>query len=182
MPTNDVVRHTGPTGQPTDTTYAVGFGFNSTDKAFSVNEAGTLYAMAAKGGWQFAEVSVSIAEMLAVRATPKTLVAAPGAGKVLIFHEAAMIYDYAAVYTESSDDLVIRYTDGSGAIASTTLDTTNFLDQTSDQIRTFKTITTDLTPVANAPLVLHNSGNGELGGTGSPCRIKIWFSVWETGL
>ena len=130
----------------------------------------------------YAEVTVSTAEMLAVRATPKTLVAAPGAGKVLEFVGAMFIYDYAAAYTESSDNLVIRYTDGSGAIASTTLETTGLLDATSDQIRTFKPITTDLTPVANSPLVLHNTGDGEFGGTGSPVRIKVAYRVHSTGL
>ena len=131
---------------------------------------------------QMAEVAITAAEMLAVRGTPKTLVAAPGAGYVLEFISATMIYDYAAVFGESSDDLVIRFTDASGAIVSTTLDTTNFLDQTSDQIRTFKAITTDLVPVANSPLVLHNTGNGELTGTGSPCRMKVAYRVHATGL
>lgn len=131
---------------------------------------------------QYAEVAVSVAEMLAVRATPKTLVAAPGAGYCLEFISAFMVYDYAAVFIETSDDLVIRFTDGSGAIVTTTLDTTNFIDQTSDQIRTFKPITTDLIPVANAALVLHNTGNGEFTGTGSPCRIKVAYRVHATGL
>lgn len=131
---------------------------------------------------QYAEVSITAAEMLALRATPKTLVAAPGAGYVLEFLGATFIYDYTAAFTESSDDIVVRYTDGSGAIASTTLDATNLLDATSDQLRTLKPITTDLTPVANSPLVLHNSGNGEWGGTGSPCRVKVAYRVHETGL
>lgn len=131
---------------------------------------------------QMAEVAITAAEMLALRATPKTLVAAPGAGYVLEFISATAIYDYSAVFTETSDDLVVRFTDGSGAIASTTLDTTGFLDQTSDQIRTHKAISTDLTPVANSPLVLHNSGNGEFGGTGSPVRYKVAYRVHATGL
>ena len=131
---------------------------------------------------QYAEIDLSIAEMKALRASPKTLVAAPGAGYCLDFVGAFMVYDYAAVFTETSDDLAIRFNNGSGAIASTTLDTTGFIDQTADQIRTFKPITTDLTPVANAPLVLHNVGDGEFGGTGSPCRIKVAYRVHATGL
>jgi hypothetical protein len=131
---------------------------------------------------QYAEVAVSVAEMLALRATPKELVAAPGAGYVLEFVSALFIYDYAAVFTESGQDIVARFTGTSGAIASTTLDTTGLLDQTADQLRTLKPIVTDLTPVANSPLVLHNSGNGEWGGTGSPCRVKVAYRVHATGL
>lgn len=131
---------------------------------------------------QMAEVSITAAEMLALRATPKTLVAAPGAGYVLEFISALFIYDYTAAFTESDDNIDIKYTNASGAIVSTELDATGLLDATSDQLRTLKPITTDLTPVENAALVLHNSGNGEWGGTGSPCRVKVAYRVHATGL
>ncbi len=131
---------------------------------------------------QYAEVAITAAEMLALRATPKTLVAAPGAGKILEFLSALFIYDYVAAFTESSDDLNVKYTNGSGAAASTTLEATGLLDATSDQIRTLKALATDITPVANAALVLHNTGDGEFGGTGSPCRVKVAYRVHATGL
>lgn len=131
---------------------------------------------------QMAEVAITAAQMLACRATPVELVAAPGAGYLLEFISATFIYDYTAAFTESADNLVVRFTDGSGAIASTTLETTGLLDATSDQIRTFKAISTDLTPVANAALVLHNTGDGEFGGTGSPVRMKVAYRVHATGL
>lgn len=131
---------------------------------------------------QYAEVAVTAAEMLALRATPKTLVAAPGAGYVLEFISALFIYDYTAAFTETDDNIEVKYTNGSGAVASTTLDATGLLDATSDQIRTLKPITTDLTPVENAALVLHNAGNGEWGGTGSPCRVKVAYRVHKTDL
>ena len=131
---------------------------------------------------QYAEVAVSVAEMLALRATVKELVAAPGAGYVLEFISALFIYDYAAAFTETDDNIIVRFTGASGATASTILDATGLLDATSDQIRTLKSIVTDLTPVANSPLVLHNDGNGEWGGTGSPCRVKVAYRVHATGL
>lgn len=131
---------------------------------------------------QYKEISITEAQLKACRATPVSLVVAPDAGYVNEFLSALFIYDYAAAYTETTDNLVIRYTNGSGAIASTTLETTGLLDATSDQIRTFKAITTDLTPVANAALVLHNTGDGEFGGTGSPIRIKVAYRVHATGL
>lgn len=129
-----------------------------------------------------AETTISAADMKTARAAPVTLVAAPGAGYVLEFLGATFIYDYVAAFTESADDSVIRFTDGSGAIVSTTLDSTGLLDAVSDQIRTFKPITTDVTPVANSPLVFHNTGDGEWGGTGSPVRIRVAYRVHPTGL
>lgn len=131
---------------------------------------------------QYAEVAVTAAEMLALRATPKSLVAAPGAGYVLEFISALFIYDYTAAFTETTDNLNVRFTDVSGVVASLTLETTGLLDATSDQIRTISPLATDITPVANSPLVLHNDGNGEFGGTGSPCRVKVAYRVHATGL
>ena len=131
---------------------------------------------------QTAEVAVTVAEMLAVRATPKTLVAAPGSGYALQFISAVFIYDYAAAFTETDDNLAIRYTDGSGTVVSLTLETTGFLDATADKISTIGRLATDVLVTANAALVLHNTGNGELGGTGSVCRVKVSYRVIATGL
>lgn len=130
----------------------------------------------------YVEVAVSTAEMLAIRATPKTLVAAPGAGKVLEFVSAVFIYDYAAAYTESADNLAVRYTDGSGTVVSLTLETTGLLDATADKVSTIQPLATDVLMTANAALVLHNTGDGEFGGTGSPCRVKVAYRVHSTGL
>ena len=131
---------------------------------------------------QYAEVAVTVAEMLAIRATPKTLIAAPGAGYALEFVSAVFIYDYAAAFTETDDNLAIRYTDGSGATVSLTLETTGLLDAVADKVSTIQPLATDVLVTANAALVLHNTGNGELGGTGSPCRVKVAYRVHATGL
>jgi len=131
---------------------------------------------------QYAAVAISIAAFKACRAAPITLVAAPGAGYMLEFISATFIYDYAAAYTETADNLEIRYTDGSGAVVSTVLETTGLLDATADQVRTFKVVTTDVTPVVNAALVLFNNGDGEFAGTGSPIRMKVAYRVHTTGL
>lgn len=130
----------------------------------------------------YREVAITAAEMLAIRATPKTLVAAPGAGRVLEFISAVFIYDYAAAFTESADNIVIRETDGSGTVVSLTLETTGLLDATADKMSTIKPLATDVLALANKPLVLHNTGDGEFGGTGSPCRVKIAYKVHKTGL
>jgi len=149
-----------------------------------VSAGGVVTGTLAETAMRYAEVTVSSAEILALNATPKTLVAAPGAGKVLEFISATAILDYnSAAYAGigATEDLVIRFTDASGAIVSTTLETTGFLDQTADQLRTHKAIVTDLVPVANSPLVLHLL-NGEVTTGNSPIRYKVAYRVHTTGL
>lgn len=131
---------------------------------------------------QYAEVAITAAEMLALRATPKELVAAPGAGYALEFVSAVFIYDYTAAFTESADNIDVKYTNGSGTIVSLELETTGLLDATADKISVLSPLATDPLLTANAALVLHNSGNGEFGGTGSPCRVKVAYRVHATGL
>lgn len=131
---------------------------------------------------QVAEVSITAAQMLAARATPITLVAAPGAGYALEYLGADFIYDYTAAFTESADNAAVRYTDGSGTVVSLTLETTGLLDATADKISTIKPLATDVLVTANAALVFHNTGDGEWGGTGSPCRMKVAYRIVTTGL
>lgn len=130
---------------------------------------------------KFAEVSISIAEMKALRATPKAIAPAPGAGKVALMLGAAIVYDYAAAYTETADNLVFRYTNGSGAACSDVVETTGFLDQTTDQIRNAVPVK-DVALASNAAIVLHNNGDTEFGGTGSPVRVRMAYLVISTGL
>lgn len=127
------------------------------------------------------EGTISVAEMLALRATPKTLAAAPGAGKVIEFLSGVLIYDYAAAFTETSDNLAVRMENGSGAKVSEDIEAGGFLDATADKIIKVEAVK-DALLVANKAIVLHNIGDGELGGTGSPLRFKIKVAIHETGL
>jgi hypothetical protein len=130
----------------------------------------------------YKEVSLTPAEMKALRGTPKTLVPAPGAGRVLEFIKAIFIYDYVAAFTETADNIAIKEGDGSGTTVSLTLETTGLLDATADKMSTISPLATDVLMLANKPLVLHNTGDGEFGGTGSPCRVKVAYRVHKTGL
>src|SRR5690348_5819671 len=66
-----------------------------------------------------ATVTLTNAEIKALRAAPKTLVAAQGSGKVIEFVSAVLkLSGGANALTESTDNMAIRYTDGSGAIVS----------------------------------------------------------------
>lgn len=129
----------------------------------------------------YVEVDITVAEMKALRAAPKTLVAAPGAGKVAVLESIVLIKDGANGYTETADNLQVKYTNGSGAAASEAIESTGFVDTAGDDMIVGRRAN-DCAPVANAALVLHNTGDGELGGTGDPVRAKVTYTVHVTGL
>src|SRR3954454_12093238 len=82
-----------------------------------------------------ATVTLTNAEIKALRATPKTLVAAPGSGKVLEFLSAQLkLVAGANVLTESTANLAVKYTNGSGAQVSQTIEATGFIDQAANTV------------------------------------------------
>jgi len=136
---------------------------------------------------QYASTSLTNTNMLALRATPITVVSAPGAGKILEFISACLIFDYTAAYTETTDNMAIRYNDGSGVIVSDTIEATGFVDATADTI-TFARKAVDGIVAASAgvnkSLVIHNTGDGEYGGgnASNAIRIKVAYRIHTTGL
>jgi hypothetical protein len=134
---------------------------------------------------RWAEVALTSPEILALRATPKTLVSAPGAGKVLEFVGALLLLDATATaYVESAANLSVRYENTTGAKASDDIEATGFIDQTADTMTTARPKADAIvaaTGCANKALVLHNLGAGEYTtGTGT-MRVKVSYRVWSTG-
>lgn len=141
------------------------------------------------GAVQYAEVALTNANIKALRATPITLVAAPGAGKTLEFISIVLYLDYGGtnVFTETADNLAVRYVDGSGGIVSETIEMTGFIDQSADTM-TIGVAKNDAivakTGCENAALVLHNTGDGEIGGNAGNdnlMRAKVSYRVHATG-
>lgn len=113
-------------------------------------------------------VRLTAAEVKALRATPKTLVLArPGLVYQMLGAVLELNYGGTNAFTETADNLVVRYTDGSGAIVSQTIETTGFIDQTASTMTTalpkIDVIATSAASEGEA-LVLHNSGDGEIAG------------------
>lgn len=134
---------------------------------------------------QYAEVALTAAEIKALRATPKELVAAPGAGKVVEFVSAVLLLDATATaFTESADNMAVKYENGSGVAASNTIEATGFIDQTTDTITTatakYDTIVAK-TGCENKALVLHNTGDGEYATGTGVMRVKVAYRVHTTG-
>lgn len=139
------------------------------------------------GGIRCAEVSIAAGAVRTLRATPVTLVAAPGAGKIAKLLGGILLLDYAtAVFTETAYNLAVRYVDGAGVIASQAIETTGFIDQAADTMTTVEPKIDAIAAKAgceNVPLVLHNTGAAEFGGATatSVLRGKVWYAVVSSG-
>jgi len=137
------------------------------------------------GAIQYAEVAVSSAEILALRATPKELVAAPGAGKANVFLHATVLLDATATaYAESAANLLVKYENGSGDAVSQVIEATGFIDQTTDQLTVGLPVIDPIVAKAvaeNKALVLHNNGAGEYTTGTGVLRVKIAYYVITTG-
>ena len=112
------------------------------------------------------------AELKALRASPKELVVAPGAGRLVEFLGALFHLDYGSeVLTESSDNLGIEYDDGTGEPVCTAIETTGFITASADQIMKAIPIVLAGTVTAaanvNKNLVLINTGSAEIAGNAS---------------
>lgn len=128
---------------------------------------------------QYRDVALTNAQMLALRATPITLAAAPGKATVFrqFLYATLVITTSAGAYTETADNLVIRQTDGSGVILSDTIETTGFIDGTAIKMTTARAKLDPIGALLNKALVLHNSGDGEFGGgnAANSLRVRCYF-------
>jgi len=133
-------------------------------------------------------VTVSSAELLALNATPKEIIAAPGANKFIVVHSLYLALDYATTAyagIAAGEDLTVAYTNGSGADALPPIETTGFLDQAADTQRiTFATgtvvaggaATAAIAPVSNAAVVL-SLDTGEITTGDSPLDLRVCYAV-----
>ena len=109
-----------------------------------------------------AKTTVTSALLLALNATPQTILAAPPSGFTNVFVGAAIYKPAGTAYAgiAGGEDLVIKATNASGQQVSSVIETTGFLDQATAQLRwvgppgAVTTTAADVTPIA-AALVLH---------------------------
>jgi hypothetical protein len=116
------------------------------------------------------EVTVTATQLRKLRATPVDLVPAV-AGAIHIFLGMLVDVDIATAFDSvgAGEDLVVRYADDSGDIASAALDTTTDIDFTGTGLGKLAWVPAVSTVLpssgffqANEKLVLHNVGGGEL--------------------
>jgi hypothetical protein len=133
-------------------------------------------------------VTISSAQVLALNATPITLVAAPGAGFAVVF-EGAHVYKAAGTAyggIAAGEDLAISYTSGAGEDVGV-CETTGFLDQATAQQRYVRPqaaalaagTVSEVAPVANAPLVA-SLLVGEITTGDSAVKVRVFYRVLRT--
>lgn len=111
-------------------------------------------------GISYKDVKLTSTQMDTLNATPVTLIAAPGSGKILECLGVFAFLDVAATPFElGSGTLDIRYTDGSGGLAAQF--TNAFIESATDAY--FKAYARDVLAVVNSPLVAYASSDVSAG-------------------
>jgi hypothetical protein len=135
-----------------------------------------------------ATTTLTTAQVVKLRATPLSLVAAPGSGYWLEFRGAALSYNYTTTgFTVGTNDLIIRYDGGAGSDITASIETVGFIDQAVDEMRYFPpatwTVTDDVMDIVNKKIEIFNTGGTEIsaGGT-STLIIKVMYMKHATGL
>lgn len=134
-----------------------------------------------------ATTTITSTQLLALNATAQSVVPALGAGMAAIPYRVAIYKPAGVAYAgiASGEDLVLKYTNASGAQCSSVIETTGFLDQTTAQTRvagftgSVTTTAGDVTPVANAAIVL-SLLVGEITTGDQPLYVRVWFDVIDT--
>lgn len=130
----------------------------------------------------YSSTTITTAQVLALTTAPITLVAAPGANKMLEFVSAQLFLDYNSIgYTEAGDNLVIGYVDESGVAASQVIECTGFIDQTADTFTNAMPAINVIGTTAekiNVPLVIYNN-NADFAAGNSPLIVKTVYRVHD---
>ena len=122
---------------------------------------------------KFADVKLTSAEVKALKATPITLIAAPGADLAVVPISAVIHLSYGGtnVFTETDDDLSIGWAGGAELHE---IETTGFIDQGNDETRyiTFERAET-FEPSENTAVVITNLDNEIAGNAANDNEIHI---------
>lgn len=169
----------------TDTAYPLGQKWIYGSQEYTFTSAGNWVLGGITSATQIATVTLSSAEILALATTPKTLVAAPGAGKIIMFEGALLLLNYGSIaYTETDDNLGIKYTDASGVQVSNTIEATGFIDQTADTVTNAIPVLNTIVTAAgcvNQALVLDNLGDNYAAGN-STMNVIVSYRIVSSGL
>ena len=160
-------------------------------RRFGLNRQGGLVINRADGVTEtfgcMQQTVITSAQVLALNATPRTVVTAPVSPlailpiKVQIYKPAGTAYAGIA----AGEDLVLKYTNGSGNQCSAVIETTGFLDQATAQHRVATmmshvgTTAGDTNPTAGAAVVLHLL-SGEITTGDSALHVRVWYDIVDT--
>lgn len=123
-----------------------------------------------------AHATISNGELLALETTAIEVVAAPGANKVIEIASVLLRHNYdTAAFTVAGDsDLVLRYVDAAGVIATQSIEGTGVLDQVADTYtngRPKADIIATVAQLVDQAVVIHNTGTSLADGGGT---LDVW--------
>lgn len=130
----------------------------------------------AAGTFLTSQVSLSSAQILALNATPVTLVAAPGAGKIICVDRITLKMVTTATAYANGGALEFRYTDASGAKVTADIAAAVVTAGAGTSYTSVAGVTTSLTNVANAPIVIDNATAPFITGTGTAV-VTIQYQI-----
>ena len=113
------------------------------------------------------QVSLSSAQILALHATPVTLVPAAGAGTVIIVDRVILKMVRTSTQYDSGGAVELRYTNASGAKVTADISASLVTGTAGTAYSSVAGVTTELTPVANSPIVIDNATAAFTTGTGT---------------
>lgn len=129
------------------------------------------------GFLQWADVTITAAEVKALATTPKELVAAPAAGSFHQFMGAVFKLNYGSeVFAESGDNLGVKYTNASGVQVSANIETTGWIDQSADTITNAIPAGDAIVAAASSEaqaLVLDNLGSNITGNASNDSTVTV---------
>lgn len=102
---------------------------------------------------QAVQITLTSAQILALNTTPITLVAAQGAGTIIDIETITASLVFGTIAYTGAHNIEVRFTNGSGAKAATDIGST-FLDSSASALDQVGGVTSEVTPVANAAIVL----------------------------
>lgn len=125
-----------------------------------------------------ADVTITSAQLLALNATPVTIIPAQGANTIIVPQTIIAQHAGGTAYAgiAAGEDIQLKYTNGSGAAASPILEITGFLDQTTAQRRLVGNDGATITPVVNAAIVAHMLA-GEITTGNFALDIRVFYDV-----
>jgi len=137
----------------------------------------------APGIIQKAVVTITTLELAALAATPKTLVAAPGASQYLEYlgGNIALIFGTTAIDSATSDGNLVIQTGTTGTDVSLTVEAAGLVDAAANAVSTAKPLATDVVLDANETLELLNDGAEftVTGGGDGTLKVTVYYRILD---